>query len=203
MSFVRMHFCVVVTRGNCRGICPKNMGLNCSIPAMVRSTVGSSGTSDELGRRRCPFFSKNSRNLFLISLPVSRGGILSCVSFVSFGAVDAHLRIIPHAALRNGTFRATRTRMAMTSPTWYDRVCGGHTLSGWEGGVVVPPFIRPVDRQPMMFNTSHGPNTQARSQAVLAVVEEGTIGRPTWEEQTCKWKNDMHGTLLYPCASSM
>ena len=54
MSFVRTHFCVVVAHGTFRSSWPMNTGLNCSMPAIVSSTVGSSGTSDELGRRACP-----------------------------------------------------------------------------------------------------------------------------------------------------
>ena len=72
MSFVRTHFCVVVAFGTAGGgtcgkavavsclgarggsaatrACPRKIGLNCSMPAMVSSTVGSSGTSDELGK---------------------------------------------------------------------------------------------------------------------------------------------------------
>ena len=40
--------------------CPRKMGLNCSMPAMVSNTVGSSGTRDELGSTLCPREAKNS-----------------------------------------------------------------------------------------------------------------------------------------------
>lgn len=49
---------------------PRNTGLNCSMPAMVSSTVGSSGTSEEEGRRVWPLDSKNDRNASRISAPV-------------------------------------------------------------------------------------------------------------------------------------
>ena len=42
--------------------CPRKMGLNCSMPAMVSSTVGSSGTSDELGKTAWPRAAKKSCN---------------------------------------------------------------------------------------------------------------------------------------------
>jgi hypothetical protein len=42
--------CVCVKEGR---TCPRNIGLNCSMPAMVSSTVGSSGTRLELGSRAC------------------------------------------------------------------------------------------------------------------------------------------------------
>jgi hypothetical protein len=47
MSLVRMHFWLVVARA-AGGACPRNTGLKGSIPAMVSSTVGSSGTSEAL-----------------------------------------------------------------------------------------------------------------------------------------------------------
>lgn len=39
---------------------PRKTGLNCSIPAIVSSTVGSSGTSEELGRILWPRAAKKS-----------------------------------------------------------------------------------------------------------------------------------------------
>ena len=49
MSLVRMHFWLLVARGAGRSCWPRNTGLNGSIPAMVSSTVGSSGISEALG----------------------------------------------------------------------------------------------------------------------------------------------------------
>ena len=46
MSETRTHFWVVVARGTERGAWPRKMGLNCSMPAMVSSTVGSDGMRD-------------------------------------------------------------------------------------------------------------------------------------------------------------
>lgn len=46
------------------------MGLNCSMPAMVSSTVGSSGTSEEEGRREWPRASKKDRKRSRISAPL-------------------------------------------------------------------------------------------------------------------------------------
>lgn len=43
MSDTRTHFCVVVALETERGACPRKMGLNWSMPAMVSSTVGSEG----------------------------------------------------------------------------------------------------------------------------------------------------------------
>jgi len=54
MSFVRMHFWVVVARACARGAWPRKIRLKSSIPAIVSSTVGSSGMSDALGSRAWP-----------------------------------------------------------------------------------------------------------------------------------------------------
>ena len=54
MSLVRTHFWVVVAQGTLRSSWPMNTGLNWSMPAMVSSTVGSSGTREEEGRRAWP-----------------------------------------------------------------------------------------------------------------------------------------------------
>lgn len=54
MSDTRTHFCVVVALGTLRGACPRKMGLNCSMPAMVSRTVGSAGMRDAPCMRVCP-----------------------------------------------------------------------------------------------------------------------------------------------------
>ena len=54
MSLVRMHFCELVARGAGRSCWPRNTGLNGSIPAMVSSTVGSSGINEALAIRLWP-----------------------------------------------------------------------------------------------------------------------------------------------------
>ena len=54
MSLVRMHFCELVARAAGRSCWPRNTGLKGSIPAIVSSTVGSSGTREALGIGRWP-----------------------------------------------------------------------------------------------------------------------------------------------------
>src|SRR5262245_3082093 len=66
-----MHFCAVVARVYSRRSLPRNTSLNWFIPALVKSSVGSScGTSGELGTIRWPFRSKYLRNERRISLAV-------------------------------------------------------------------------------------------------------------------------------------
>ena len=48
MSLVRMHFWELVARGAGRSAWPRKTGLKGNMPAMVSSTVGSSGTSEAL-----------------------------------------------------------------------------------------------------------------------------------------------------------
>ena len=67
MSVVRTHFWTVVARVNPRSFTPRKTGLNCTIPAVVSSSDGSSGMSDELGQRRQPLLSKYERKLSRIS----------------------------------------------------------------------------------------------------------------------------------------
>jgi hypothetical protein len=61
MSVVRTHFWHVVARVKPRSRMPRKTGLNWTMPAVVRSSDGSSGMSEELGRRTQPFDSKNDR----------------------------------------------------------------------------------------------------------------------------------------------
>src|SRR5438874_3295081 len=67
-----MHFCVFATRGHGAVACPRKIGLNWFIPALVNSSVGSScGTTGELGTNVCPCFStKKSMNCWRISWDV-------------------------------------------------------------------------------------------------------------------------------------
>jgi hypothetical protein len=67
-SPVLRHFWEVVIRllGGTRS--PMKYALNCTIPALVNRSVGSSGTRESLGAIRCPLLSKNLRYLSLISL---------------------------------------------------------------------------------------------------------------------------------------
>ena len=67
MSVVRTHFCTVVARVNPRFLTPRKTGLNCTMPAVVSSSDGSSGISDDDGCRRQPLLSKKERKLSRIS----------------------------------------------------------------------------------------------------------------------------------------
>ncbi len=63
-----MHFCDVVARVYARFSRPRNVSLNWFIPALVKSSVGSScGTSDELDTMAWPFWRKYSRKEVRIS----------------------------------------------------------------------------------------------------------------------------------------
>src|SRR5688500_6836310 len=56
-----MHFCAVTARLN-GGLCsPRKYGLNCTMPALVRSRVWSFGTNEEEPTRACSRSSKNVR----------------------------------------------------------------------------------------------------------------------------------------------
>src|SRR5256885_15421940 len=66
-----MHFCDDVARVYSRFSRPRNTSLNWFIPALVKSSVGSScGTSGELGTMRWPFCSKNLRKAARTSFDV-------------------------------------------------------------------------------------------------------------------------------------
>jgi len=56
MSVVRKHFCTVTMRLEGGSASPMKYGLNGTMPALVKSSVGSPcGTSDALGTCRCRF----------------------------------------------------------------------------------------------------------------------------------------------------
>src|SRR4029077_8971942 len=59
-----MHFCVSATRAGFHGAfrCPKKIGTNWFMPALVKSRFGASGNSDEDGTIVCCFSRKKSRN---------------------------------------------------------------------------------------------------------------------------------------------
>src|SRR6185503_9278821 len=64
-----MHFCEVVARVYARFSRPRNASLNWFMPALVKSSVGSSpGTSEELDTMVCPWRWKYSRKLRRMSL---------------------------------------------------------------------------------------------------------------------------------------
>src|SRR5437867_2467752 len=67
-----MHFCVLTARVYGRFSCPRKIGLNWFIPALVNSSVGSSsGTTGELGTNVCPCrCRKKSMNCWRISRDV-------------------------------------------------------------------------------------------------------------------------------------
>src|SRR5437763_17073639 len=59
-----MHFCVSATRGGFHNgfCCPRKIGTNWFIPALVKSKLGASGRSDDDGTMECCFSRKKSRN---------------------------------------------------------------------------------------------------------------------------------------------
>ncbi len=60
----RMHFCVSATRGGFHAgfCCPRKIGTNWFMPALVKSRFGASGRSDDDGTMVCFFSRKKSRN---------------------------------------------------------------------------------------------------------------------------------------------
>src|SRR2546423_13098968 len=74
MSFWRNDFCDVAARGYGGSCIPKKYGMNCTIPAVVRSSpVSGGGISEDDGTTRCPRSSKNQRNSRRMSFPFTRG----------------------------------------------------------------------------------------------------------------------------------
>src|SRR6058998_307584 len=67
-----MHFWVSATRGGFHVgfCCPRKIGTNWFIPALVKSKFGASGSSDEDGTMVCFFSRKKSRNDWRISVEV-------------------------------------------------------------------------------------------------------------------------------------
>src|SRR5262249_36594877 len=67
-----MHFCVSATRGGFhKGFCcPRKIGTNWFIPALVKRRFGASGNSGDDGTIVCCFSRKKSRNDCLISAKV-------------------------------------------------------------------------------------------------------------------------------------
>src|SRR3954469_16670470 len=59
-----MHFWVSATRGGFHGAfcCPRKMGTNWFMPALVKSRLGESGRSEDEGTMVCCFSRKKSRN---------------------------------------------------------------------------------------------------------------------------------------------
>src|SRR5262245_43137723 len=67
-----MHFCVSATRGGSHGAfcCPRKIGTNWFIPALVKSKFGESGKSEPDGTIACCFSRKKSRKDWRISAEV-------------------------------------------------------------------------------------------------------------------------------------
>src|SRR5262249_36293696 len=68
---MRKHFCEFTARGFARFSVPRKICLNWTIPALVKSRVGSpAGTSEALGTKSWPRLLKKSTKLWRTSLPV-------------------------------------------------------------------------------------------------------------------------------------
>jgi hypothetical protein len=67
MSFVRMHFCTLVARGYGAGTTPVRYGTNGTMPATVKSSDGSSETSEADGTTVWPRAAKKSSQRWRIS----------------------------------------------------------------------------------------------------------------------------------------
>src|SRR6478672_674344 len=80
-----MHFCVLTARVYALFSCPRKIGLNWFIPALVNSSVGSStGTHGDEGTNVCPspalgLARKKSMNVLRIASVVRAGGIASSI----------------------------------------------------------------------------------------------------------------------------
>jgi hypothetical protein len=58
---MRTTFCTLVARGTSGVASPRKYGLNCTMPATVRNTVGSLGISDDDGQTRWSWSRQKSR----------------------------------------------------------------------------------------------------------------------------------------------
>src|SRR6266550_5270155 len=67
-----MHFCVSATRGGFHTgfCCPRKIGTNWFMPALVKSRLGASGSKDDEGTMVCCFSRKKSRKDWRISAEV-------------------------------------------------------------------------------------------------------------------------------------
>src|SRR6266566_8815597 len=67
-----MHFCVSATRGGFHDgfCCPRKIGTNWFMPALVKSRLGASGSRDDEGTMVCCFSRKKSRKDWRISVEV-------------------------------------------------------------------------------------------------------------------------------------
>jgi hypothetical protein len=70
-----MHFCVSATRAGFQDgfCCPRKIGTNWFIPALVKSRFGASGSNDDDGTTVCFFSRKKSRNDSRICAEVMMG----------------------------------------------------------------------------------------------------------------------------------
>src|SRR5437867_5321841 len=102
-----MHFCVSTARGGFHGgfCCPRKIGTNWFMPALVKSRFGESGRSDDDGTMVCCFSRKKSRKDCRICAEVIarnlawithfyrvRGGIFACHPERSEGPRDCSPR---------------------------------------------------------------------------------------------------------------
>src|SRR6476660_4028552 len=76
-----MHFWVSTVRGGFQGgfCCPRKIGTNWFIPALVNSRFGESGSNDAEGTMVCSFSRKKSRNDWRISAAVMIGSNVAAV----------------------------------------------------------------------------------------------------------------------------
>src|SRR5947208_292322 len=87
MSVVRNDFCTDVARGAGGSARPRKYGMNCTMPAVVRSSpVSGGGTSEEEGARMWPRSSKKLVNRFLISAPCTAASLPAAPSRPALGA---------------------------------------------------------------------------------------------------------------------
>src|SRR5256885_16357599 len=92
-----MHFCEVAARVYGRLSKPRNTSLNWFIPALVKSSVGSSpGTTGLDGTMAWPFDSKKDRNDWRMSEAFMRGSILGDGTIEALKWLALALMVLDH-----------------------------------------------------------------------------------------------------------
>lgn len=90
--------------------------MNCTIPALVSSRVGSTGINDELGTTMCPRSSKKPENVRLIELLSGMSG-----------------QITP-GQISPATFLPATSAGQFLAPVFQAKPFGRISLGGWQGG---------------------------------------------------------------------